>query len=155
MAVKKKVAVKKVAVKKKVVAKIVAIKEKAVATKPDSSVKIVKPAQIVKEVLKKKPEEKFVASKKGILTPKKETYKKIVDLKKPTPPKLEENTFLNLKIAKVMHEDPRTHHDDHEQAPKIEHGPLRPIIRELPKVGRNEPCHCGSGLKYKKCCGKE
>ena len=21
-----------------------------------------------------------------------------------------------------------------------------------PKVGRNEPCHCGSGLKYKKCC---
>ena len=23
-----------------------------------------------------------------------------------------------------------------------------------PKVGRNEPCPCGSGLKYKKCCGK-
>lgn len=22
------------------------------------------------------------------------------------------------------------------------------------KVGRNEPCPCGSGLKYKKCCGK-
>ena len=22
------------------------------------------------------------------------------------------------------------------------------------KVGRNDPCHCGSGLKYKKCCGK-
>jgi SEC-C motif domain protein len=22
------------------------------------------------------------------------------------------------------------------------------------KVGRNEPCTCGSGLKYKKCCGK-
>lgn len=26
--------------------------------------------------------------------------------------------------------------------------------RELPKVGRNEPCPCGSGKKYKKCCGK-
>jgi len=26
--------------------------------------------------------------------------------------------------------------------------------RETPKVGRNEPCPCGSGLKYKKCCGK-
>jgi uncharacterized protein YecA (UPF0149 family) len=24
----------------------------------------------------------------------------------------------------------------------------------LPKVGRNEPCPCGSGKKYKKCCGK-
>ena len=23
-----------------------------------------------------------------------------------------------------------------------------------PKIGRNEPCPCGSGLKYKKCCGK-
>ncbi|NLC12153.1 MAG: hypothetical protein GX767_07880, partial [Firmicutes bacterium] len=22
------------------------------------------------------------------------------------------------------------------------------------KVGRNEPCPCGSGKKYKKCCGK-
>jgi len=26
--------------------------------------------------------------------------------------------------------------------------------RELPKVGRNDPCPCGSGKKYKKCCGK-
>ncbi len=25
--------------------------------------------------------------------------------------------------------------------------------RDLPKVGRNEPCPCGSGKKYKKCCG--
>jgi len=22
-----------------------------------------------------------------------------------------------------------------------------------PKIGRNEPCPCGSGKKYKKCCG--
>jgi hypothetical protein len=28
-----------------------------------------------------------------------------------------------------------------------------PFVRE-PKVGRNEPCSCGSGKKYKKCCGK-
>jgi peptide deformylase len=26
------------------------------------------------------------------------------------------------------------------------------IRREKPKTGRNEPCHCGSGKKYKKCC---
>lgn len=26
--------------------------------------------------------------------------------------------------------------------------------RETPKVGRNDPCPCGSGKKYKKCCGK-
>jgi SEC-C motif-containing protein len=29
-----------------------------------------------------------------------------------------------------------------------------PMRREAPKVGRNEPCPCGSGKKYKKCCGR-
>ena len=28
------------------------------------------------------------------------------------------------------------------------------VRREEPKVGRNDPCRCGSGKKYKKCCGK-
>ncbi|TVQ95644.1 MAG: preprotein translocase subunit SecA [Desulfovibrionales bacterium] len=28
-----------------------------------------------------------------------------------------------------------------------------PVRREQPKVGRNEPCPCGSGKKHKKCCG--
>jgi len=30
----------------------------------------------------------------------------------------------------------------------------RPYVRETPKVGRNEPCPCGSGKKYKQCHGK-
>lgn len=30
----------------------------------------------------------------------------------------------------------------------IEH----PYVRTAPKTGRNDPCHCGSGKKYKKCC---
>tara|TARA_R110000824_G_scaffold401758_2_gene615018 strand:- start:36786 stop:39518 length:2733 start_codon:yes stop_codon:yes gene_type:complete len=30
----------------------------------------------------------------------------------------------------------------------------RPVRREGPKVGRNDPCFCGSGKKYKQCCGK-
>ncbi|HWM85054.1 MAG TPA: YchJ family protein [Kofleriaceae bacterium] len=29
----------------------------------------------------------------------------------------------------------------------------RPVVREQPKVGRNDPCPCGSGSKYKKCHG--
>lgn len=28
------------------------------------------------------------------------------------------------------------------------------FVRQGPKVGRNDPCPCGSGKKYKKCCGK-
>ena len=31
---------------------------------------------------------------------------------------------------------------------------IKQIKLEQPKVGRNEPCPCGSGKKYKKCCGK-
>jgi len=30
--------------------------------------------------------------------------------------------------------------------------PKRTPVRVAKKVGRNEPCHCGSGRKYKKCC---
>ena len=32
--------------------------------------------------------------------------------------------------------------------------PANPFIRATPKVGRNDPCICGNGRKYKKCCGK-
>ncbi|WP_444818440.1 preprotein translocase subunit SecA [Treponema denticola] len=28
------------------------------------------------------------------------------------------------------------------------------VVRTVPKVGRNDPCPCGSGKKYKHCCGK-
>jgi preprotein translocase subunit SecA len=31
---------------------------------------------------------------------------------------------------------------------------LAPVRREVPKVGRNEPCPCGSGKKFKNCCGR-
>jgi SEC-C motif-containing protein len=30
----------------------------------------------------------------------------------------------------------------------------KPMVREAPKVGRNDPCPCGSGKKHKKCCGR-
>jgi preprotein translocase subunit SecA len=53
----------------------------------------------------------------------------------------------------------------HEQAPSIEaegesvaadpDGEERaPFVREEPKLGRNEPCPCGSGKKYKQCHGR-
>ena len=32
-------------------------------------------------------------------------------------------------------------------------GPEQPFKRAVAKVGRNDPCPCGSGKKYKKCCG--
>jgi SEC-C motif domain protein len=43
-----------------------------------------------------------------------------------------------------VHEEGQGHHHHH--------GPQEPVVRESPKLGRNDPCSCGSGKKYKKCC---
>jgi hypothetical protein len=37
--------------------------------------------------------------------------------------------------------------------PLADYVPPQPFVRES-KIGRNDPCSCGSGKKYKKCCGK-
>jgi preprotein translocase subunit SecA len=31
--------------------------------------------------------------------------------------------------------------------------PVQQVVRGAAKIGRNDPCPCGSGKKYKKCCG--
>ena len=33
-------------------------------------------------------------------------------------------------------------------------GKVETFRRETPKIGRNDPCPCGSGKKFKRCCGK-
>jgi preprotein translocase subunit SecA len=34
-----------------------------------------------------------------------------------------------------------------------ERQPVQQVVRNSEKIGRNDPCPCGSGKKYKKCCG--
>lgn len=57
----------------------------------------------------------------------------------------------------------RRMHFEHAQAQGVESGEeeastateeQQPFVREGYKVGRNDPCPCGSGKKYKQCCGK-
>jgi SEC-C motif len=44
-------------------------------------------------------------------------------------------------------------HEDHdEDEPNYNQGNQVPFIRAEEKVGRNDPCPCGSGKKFKKCC---
>lgn len=38
-----------------------------------------------------------------------------------------------------------------EQIPTFRFTKPRPVVKDY-KIGRNDPCPCGSGLKYKKCC---
>ncbi len=51
-------------------------------------------------------------------------------------------------------------HTENEEGPDYEGEPTRPattsqtVRREGPKVGRNDPCPCGSGRKFKRCCGR-
>ena len=45
------------------------------------------------------------------------------------------------------------HIDKEPPKPKIEKG--TPVVNKEIKVGRNEKCPCGSGKKYKNCCGKD
>jgi preprotein translocase subunit SecA len=57
--------------------------------------------------------------------------------------------FMSMGTQSEAAEDPRlaAAHDEEE-------GVLQPYVREVPKVGRNEVCPCGSGKKYKQCHGK-
>lgn len=49
------------------------------------------------------------------------------------------------------HSKVRAAHQDEFQG-EFTYPPQRPFRRELPKVGANDPCPCGSGKKYKRCC---
>lgn len=40
------------------------------------------------------------------------------------------------------------------QAAEVRQPAPAPVQRTAPSVGRNDPCPCGSGKKYKKCCGR-
>jgi preprotein translocase subunit SecA len=44
--------------------------------------------------------------------------------------------------------------DEEDHAIPSAPGTVTPFVREEPKIGRNELCHCGSGKKFKHCHGK-
>lgn len=52
-----------------------------------------------------------------------------------------------------MQADPPAHDHDHDDDhDHSQCGGAAPYVRDAPKVGRNDPCPCGSGRKSKKCC---
>ena len=59
---------------------------------------------------------------------------------------------MNSKVEENVKEEaghvhgPNCSHDHHEK--------LKPIVNSKQKIGRNDPCSCGSKKKFKKCCGK-
>lgn len=63
---------------------------------------------------------------------------------------IREDTVRMLFTIKVQKADPAP---KREQVLKPDAGSSQSITRKVKKVGPNEPCPCGSGKKYKKCCG--
>lgn len=56
-----------------------------------------------------------------------------------------ENTKEN-----ILESSSENHHHHHHHDGCCSH--LEPVVRNEPKIGRNDPCLCGSGKKFKKCC---
>ncbi|MDF1535933.1 MAG: preprotein translocase subunit SecA [bacterium] len=77
--------------------------------------------------------------------------------------RVSEDTLRTLALVQIAHNEPLP--ERRPQRFSMGRGPMaggqaegpqpvrRTVKRESPKVGRNEPCPCGSGRKYKKCCG--
>jgi preprotein translocase subunit SecA len=71
----------------------------------------------------------------------------------------EEVTGMTFKVQIVSSEDVPvspmrniTYGAPSREAPRLPAGRQGPTARTTVKIGRNDPCPCGSGKKYKKCC---
>jgi uncharacterized protein YecA (UPF0149 family) len=60
------------------------------------------------------------------------------------------NSIYELLMQMSESADEEEKESKPEVAPHVEEAPSMPVRRK--KIGRNEPCPCGSGKKYKKCC---
>jgi preprotein translocase subunit SecA len=71
-------------------------------------------------------------------------------------PRQERHDSVSLATVARAGAEPVAAPDLARQAPRESRGGegvAHTVRRTAPKVGRNDPCPCGSGKKYKKCCG--
>ncbi|MGF1655846.1 MAG: preprotein translocase subunit SecA [Verrucomicrobiales bacterium] len=67
------------------------------------------------------------------------------------------NEFLKALPSNLLSDSLRQLRDQTASAAQgMAQGPRRPppTVRDQPKIGRNDPCFCGSGKKFKNCCGR-
>jgi preprotein translocase subunit SecA len=104
--------------------------------------------------------------------PKKEYKREGYDLFRETMRNLQSNAASNLfrvklqrseeEIPSLQQEEERETHENHAGdddydagAEETQQRKQQTVKRDRPKVGRNDPCPCGSGKKYKKCHGRD
>jgi uncharacterized protein YecA (UPF0149 family) len=74
-----------------------------------------------------------------------------------TPPEPKKRTELEIKKVIVQGTQPEVHNPAQSDTPDENESDVHnlaqmPYRRDTPKIGRNEPCPCGSGQKFKRCC---
>lgn len=73
--------------------------------------------------------------------------------------RISEEILMTLSRIQLMREKPEEMPRRKKRTMQLSHGDPgdkpAPVKREGKKVGRNDPCPCGSGKKYKKCCGAQ
>jgi preprotein translocase subunit SecA len=75
---------------------------------------------------------------------------------------IKQQTLRHLFLIRIAEEDEierlAREQRGRKQEMEMKHGEAagdrKPVKREGEKIGRNSPCPCGSGKKYKKCCGR-
>jgi len=73
--------------------------------------------------------------------------------------RVKEDTLVKLCVVQIQREEEVQEIEERQQKDYVmsrgeEPGASKTVKREGQKVGRNAPCPCGSGKKYKKCCGR-
>ena len=60
---------------------------------------------------------------------------------------------VNFKSIRQMKKWMKEHEAELRKEGNPEQLHVETVVHEGPRIGRNDPCPCGSGKKYKKCCG--
>ena len=72
--------------------------------------------------------------------------------------RIREETLVTLSRVRLLRQRPQEAPTKRQRKMQLSHGDEgdrpAPVKREGRKIGRNDPCPCGSGKKYKKCCGR-
>ena len=73
--------------------------------------------------------------------------------------RVKEDTLVKLCMVQIQREEEVQEIEERQQKDYVmsrgeEPGAAKTVKREGQKIGRNDPCPCGSGKKYKKCCGR-
>ncbi|MDF1580824.1 MAG: preprotein translocase subunit SecA [Desulfuromonadales bacterium] len=75
--------------------------------------------------------------------------------------RIRQDVIQKIFRIQLVHDDELRRIEEEERQERLRLGrlsgggdkPRQPTTREEDKIGRNDPCPCGSGKKYKKCCG--